>query len=410
MQENFEKKDIHDSGRHLEAYILRVANSSMSENQKKKIIQFIDELKIGKVGKKVKSHRLASYLQMLMKLDKYFKKDLDKLTEEEATQFYKDLQDNKIKRKNGMPYAQNTKDLIVRTLKRYLGWAFNGRDNSKYRRTVGWMKEDQPKSNKRAITLEQAEKTIDEEKSIRNKCLFMFLFDSGCRIEEALNVRIADMEVHKRDNGKDEYYMLRIRFSKTKPRRISIPLSTRWLNKWLTEHPEKKPEAFLFPLEYDNARKIIRVMSQRALGFSLSPHELRHSSVTFYVQKFGLRDIAGFYYRFGWIFGSNDAKVYIDEHLIGGEREQEKIIKAVESDRVEQLERELGELKIGNNLQRGKVTELLIENKKIWEWLKKLTSANRILIKAATKNEDVKITFKKQLNEVLSEQEQLIHS
>ena len=393
MQEYFEKKDIHDSKKHLEFYLNKIKKSSMSAEQKKKIFQFIEDLTIGKAGKRVKSHRLASYLQMLLKLGKYFKSDLDKITEAEATEFYKDLENNKIKRKNGQHYAQNTKDLLVRTLKRYLGWTLGGRDNNRYRKVVGWMKEGQPKSNKKAITLEQAQETISKEKSTRNKCLFIFLFDSGCRIEEALNVRIGDVEIHKRSNKIDEYYMVRVRHSKTKPRRISVPLCTNLLNKWLGAHPDKKPEAFLFPLEYDNARKIIRIMSQSAMGFSLTPHELRHSSVTFYVQKFGLRDIAGFYYRFGWVFGSKEAKTYIDEHLIGGEQEQEKIIQAVESDRVGELESELGGLKS--------------ENKRIWELLKKMSFENKVMLKAVTKDKDTEKHFKKQLGKVLSED---IHS
>ncbi len=363
MQEYFEKKDIHDSGKHLDFFLNRIRKSSMSDAQKKKILKFVEDLTLGKAGKKVRNHRLASYLQMLLKLGKYFRKDLDKITEAEATEFYKDLHGNKIKKKNGQNYSGNTKDVMVRTLKRYLGWAFNGRDNNKYRKIVGWMKEDQPKSNKRVITLEQAQEIMSKEKSTRNKCLFMFLFDSGCRIEETLNVRIADLEVHKRSNNKDEYYMVRIRYSKTKPRRISLPLSTNLLNKWIAEYPEKKPESFLFPLEYDNARKIIRIMGQRVLDSSLAPHELRHSSVTFYVQKFGLRDIAGFYYRFGWVFGSREAKTYIDEHLIGGEQEQEKIIKAVESDKVEQLERELGQLKIDYKKMANVMGEIISQQK-----------------------------------------------
>lgn len=363
MQEQFEKKDIHESGRHLDLFLHKIKTSSMSDAQKKKILQFVDDLKIGKAGKKVKNHRLASYLQMLLKLDQYLKKDLDKISEDEATSFYKDLQDNKMRKRNGMQYAGNTKDMMVRTLKRYLGWVWGGRENNKYRKIVGWMKEDQPKSDKRAISFEQAQEIIKKENFTRNKCLFMFLFDSGCRIEEALNVRIADLEIHKRNNNKDEYYMVRIRYSKTKPRRISIPLTTSFLNKWLDEYPEKSKESFLFPLEYDNSRKIIRIMAQRVLDSSLAPHELRHSSVTFYVQKFGLRDIAGFYYRFGWVFGSKEAKTYIDEHLIGGEQEQEKIIKAVESDRVEQLERELGQLKTDYKKMANVMGEIISQQK-----------------------------------------------
>jgi len=387
MQE-FSKKDIHESAKQLDWYINRIKSCSMSDIQKKKILQFIEDLKIGKAGKKVKALRLASYLSFLLMLHSYFKKDFVKVTEAEATALYKDLMDNKIKRKNGIQYSQNTKDLFVRTLKRYLGWELKGRDNSHYRSVAGWMKEDQPKSNKRAITLEQSKEIISREKNARNKALFCFLFDSGCRIEEALNIRLLDLEVHKRDNGRDEYYMVRIRFSKTRPRKVSLPLSSALLNKWLEEHPINKPEAFLFPLEYDNARKIIREMSKRVLGFSIAPHELRHSSVTFYVQKFGLRDIAGFYYRYGWVFGSREAKIYIDEHLIGGEQEQEKIIKIVESDRIANLEREIAKLK---SEREGSI--------KLFD---KLNFITKTLLKVIIKDKNIGDESKRNLKEMLS--------
>jgi integrase len=392
MQESIVKKDIHESERHLDWYLKRIKVSSMSENQKKRIFQFVEDLKIGKAGKKVRAHRLTSYLCFLLKLHSYFGKDLIKVTEKEATEFYKDLMDNRVKRENGLPYSQNTKDLFVRTLKRYLGWELKGRDNQHYRKVAGWMKEEQPKSNKRAITFEQTKEIINKEKNARNKALFCFLFDSGCRIEEALNVRLQDLEVHKRDNGKDEYFMVRVRFSKTRPRKISLPLSSSFLNRWLKEHPVKKPDAFLFPLGYDNSRKIIQEMSKRVLGFTIAPHELRHSSVTFYVQKFGLRDIAGFYYRYGWVFGSREAKTYIDEHLIGGEQEQEKIVKMVESDRFAQLEREVDRLKT--------------ENRGILGLLKKLNFINKTLLKTATKDKKIEAELKKQLKEMFSVHEE----
>lgn len=341
-----EKKDVHNSDIRLKRYFERIKKSSMSQRQKKKISTFVEDIRIGKVGKKVKNHRIISYLQFFLLLHKYFKKDIDKITEKEARQFYINLQDNKIKRKSGLPYAQGTKDLFIKTLKKYFNWIYQNKDHPKYKKVVGWMKEERKKSNKRAITYDQARDIIKEEPLIRNKCLFMFLFDSGCRIEEALNIRFLDLETHKKTNEKDEYYLVRVRVSKTKPRRIAIPLCTKELNIWLKNHPQKESkEDFLFPLNYDNARKIIRIMSKRVLDHSLSPHELRHSSVTHYVQKFGLKDISGFYYRYGWAFGSPEAKPYINDQLLGGEAQQEQIIKIIDNDRLQELEEEMKSLK-----------------------------------------------------------------
>lgn len=351
------KRDIHNTDKSILSYQKKL-KKTLSEREHKKVEQFIKDCQIGKTGKMVKSRRIVSYLQFLLKLHKYFKKDLDKITEKEAEDFIINLQKNKIKRNDGLEYSKPTKDLFVRTLKKYLGWSY-GKDSKKYKNIAGWMKEErQKKSDRRAISLEQLEKVVRNEKILRNRALISFLFDSGCRIEEALNIRISDLEIKKRkgeNNG--EFYIVKIRWSKTKPRKISIPLATKLLTKWIKEHPIKEPNSFLFPIQYDNARRIVREATKKVLGFTLSPHELRHSSVTYYVKKFGLKDIAGFYYRFGWRFGSSEAQRYIDEHLIGGEDAQEEVVKVVEAGKVESLEKELSKLKEEYKGNMGKIAQ-----------------------------------------------------
>lgn len=344
-----EYRDVHRSGESNSALLIQIEKSNMSERQKDKIKQFVSDLRIGKSGKKVKDRRINSYLQFLLKLHNYFKKDLETLSDKQTEQFYKDLTDNKIKKNNGMPYSISSKDEFTKTLKRYLGWCW-GRDSKKYSASVRWMKEDYKKSNKRAVTLEQIQGVVDKEKYVRNKCLIMFLFDSGARIEEALNVRISDLKVVGKGNS---YYMVHIRGKKTEEsdRTIAVPLVTKYLNKWIKEHPAKKENdfenAFLFPINYDNARKILREITKKVLKFPLKPHELRNSSATHYIQNggFGAENIGGFYYRYGWKFGSKEALTYIKTYLYGGELGQDKVVKAVISDRIENLEKQIEDLK-----------------------------------------------------------------
>jgi len=205
------------------------------------------------------------------------------------------------------------------------------------------MKEDYKKSVKNAITLKQAKQIIDKEKYVRDKCLFLFLFDSGARIEEALNVRIGDLT----KSSDHKFYMVHLRGTKTEEadRNISLPLCAKEINKWLREHPTGDKEDYLFPIRYDNSRRIIKGMSKRVLDYQLKPHELRHSSATFYIQKFGAENVGGFYYRFGWKFGSKEANTYIKTHLFGGEVGQKQVIKAVESGKVQELETEMEAMK-----------------------------------------------------------------
>lgn len=335
---SMEHIDIHNISKRLESVKKEIRNSKMSERQQKQIEQFILDCRIGKNGQKVNEHRLTSYLLFLLKLHEYFRKDLDTITEAEATKFYTDLQDNKITKQNKLPYAEETKNLFVRTLKKYLNWAFKGRDNDRYRETAKWMREGTEKSKKKAITFEQAETILSKEAEARNKAFFMFLFDSGARIEEALNVHKSDLEVIKRKKG-GEYYKVHLKGTKTElaDRQISLPLVTRYLNAWLKEHPLKDKNDFqIFPIAYDNARKIIRLMTTKVLGFSLSPHELRHSSATHYSNIIG--DRSAFFHRFGWKYNSEVALGYLHRDKLNGDIGQEEIVKVVEAGRVERLE------------------------------------------------------------------------
>ncbi|MEZ5359818.1 MAG: site-specific integrase [Candidatus Zixiibacteriota bacterium] len=340
-----EYRDVHGSKAYLQIWLTKIKNSSMSEKQKKLIEEFFKDLRIGKAGKKVGPRRIGNYLQFLLNLDEYFHKDLEKVTEDDATKLYTDLQDNVIKKKNGMPYAQASKDEFVKTLKRYLGWLW-GKNSIRYRKSISWMKEDYKGSEKNAITLEQAEKIVEAENSLRNQCLFIFAFDSGGRIEEILNVRIKDISV---SNADKKYYIVKFRGEKTPDakRTIPIPIASTVLYEWLKSHPTKQEQDYLFPLMYDNAKKIIKNMSKRVLDFDLKPHELRHSSATHYIQfgGFGAENIGGFYYRYGWKFGSKEALTYIKTYLYSGEVGVEKVAKAIDANRVDKLKAEIDSLK-----------------------------------------------------------------
>jgi len=362
-----EYRNVHNSGEGVKRYINHIENKTdMSDKQKKQVLDFVDKLRIGKIGKKVGDRKIGGYLQFLVKLHKYFKKDLDKITEAEAEQFYKDLQEDKIRKNNGTPYKADSKTMYITTLKRYLGYVW-GRDNKKYHKSVRWMKDTKSTSSKKAITKEVMKKIVEKEEGLRNKCLFMFLFDSGARIEEALNVRLSDLTL--KENKKKNYYIVHIRGQKTEEadRTIPIPIVTQLLRKWIKEHPIKDDQdTFLFPLQYDNARKIVRLMSSKILDKYLKPHELRHSSATHYIQYggFGAENIGGFYYRYGWKFGSKEALTYIKQFMYGGDLGHQKVVDKIVSDDIEGMQKQIDVLKkdmerlIDMNMKRGQGTPL----------------------------------------------------
>jgi integrase len=386
-----EKLDIHDSENRLHRSLEVLEASSMSASQKKDMKQLVHELQIGKAAStKVKNLRLIAYLQFWVKLHRYFGKDFHKVTDKEVEKFIVDLEINKIKRDNGLAYKDNTKNEYIKAFKRYMGWYY--KDNKAiYDKKYRWMKEYKDIVDKRAISLKQCEETSknefakDTNLSLRNSCIFMFLFDSGCRIEEALNLKINQIEKHEKEDKQGFYYLVDIKVTKTLPRRISTPLCTAYLTKWLQGHPTGKTDDYLFPIAYDAVRKVIREMSGKSLGFKVTPHDLRHSSATYYCKK--IDNPYKFCYRFGWRFGSKEANRYIDRNLLG-EEEQEKLNNVIENDKLDIMEKEFSRLKIDKDSQDEKINKLSDESKAIWEWLNKISLVNEAMVKAAEKSND----------------------
>ncbi|MDP2924999.1 MAG: hypothetical protein Q8N99_01375 [Nanoarchaeota archaeon] len=68
-----EYRDVHDTKEQLNYFLKQVSKSSMSSIQKKNILKFVEELKLGKAGQvKVKDRRIKNYLMFLIKLHKYY--------------------------------------------------------------------------------------------------------------------------------------------------------------------------------------------------------------------------------------------------------------------------------------------------------------------------------------------------
>lgn len=193
---------------------------------------------------------------------------------------------------------------------------------------------------------------VERTGSIRDKALIIILFDSGARIEEFLNIRLDDVKVKKENiaelqayntelNEKD-YYKIRIRYSKTKPRTISIPLCTKYLNDWIKEHPAKNnPNAFLLDLSYPNVKKILTRKGGKILNKRLTPHILRHSSMTYYANI--IKNRFQFCYRYGLAMSSNVVDRYIDRSGIL----EEETADAVKVDEITRFKRDYDKFKEG---------------------------------------------------------------
>lgn len=329
MQE--ERNDIHNIGKNYERVLERIReNEQLISEDRKNIIQFVKDNIIGKNSKsKVGKSRLMRYMLDLITLNKYFNKPFLKLTEKDLTDFYVALDNDKIKKQNKQPYSANSKNGFVKTLKKFGRWSYKN-NLKKYQKIFGWLKDFKSNDEVSALTRQEIE-SMAEGCDTRDKAVIMFLFDSGARAEELLNIKLEDLK------AEDKYYKVRIKVSKTKPRTIILPIASSSLKAWLKIHPNNDPNSFLFPLAYDSLRKMLYRRS-KIINKRVYPHLFRHSSATFYANKY--KNPYKMAYRFGWAMNSKEVQRYIDREGI----EEDEIKEVMEHDEVETLRKQLKEL------------------------------------------------------------------
>lgn len=329
-----EKKDIHNMEGQYECAINSVkACKDISNVDKNRIEQFVSDCIIGKNSKKkVGKSRLRRYLQNMTLLAGYFQKPFLEITDKDIERFYRELQMDKIRKNDDKPYSPSTKNEFVKTLKKFGRWLYYDRLD-KYQKIYGWLKDFDERTEIPALTKEEIEK-LAQTSTPRDAALLMFMFDSGARAEELLNIKKEDLK--EEQIGKDIFYKVRIKVSKTKPRTITIPLATPYLKRWLTTSPMKEDE-FLFSLDYDYLRKIL-YRKGKTIGKRIYPHLFRHSSATYYCNKLNQYQLC---YRYGWTMSSDQPQRYIDREGI----EEEKTAKLITSDEISKFKEENETLK-----------------------------------------------------------------
>ena len=285
---------------------------------------------IGKQKKKIGVKRIQKYLQDLKKLDTYFKKPLDSLTNEDMERFILDLEEGRIKTNKGTAYALETQVVIKKLIKKFYKWLWG--NNRTFPELVEWIDTSLEVKDYSALRKEEIDKMVaiiissKSEIMIRNRALIMVLFDAGLRAEEILNVRLKHLSFE------GENYKIRVEYSKTLKRTITLPMCKEFLDAWLDLHPMRtEPEAQLFPITYDNLRMAIK-RSGKVIKADITPHSLRHSSATYWCQHLTPYELC---YRLGWSMSSKMPQRYIDREGLYQEK-AEKIIKATNMSRLEE--------------------------------------------------------------------------
>lgn len=329
-----EQLDIHDEQGRYEKIVEQIKEWKNYEI----ILEWLREKKL---KNKCKVSTLARTLSYYKKFDEWFNKDFREVTQSDLENVITKLQDNKYKKiiGNGKKISYKTRGIAnsKSELKGFFSWLIK-----KYKLHLDIDFIDTTKKDEEIDSLDmntEIPQLIDRASSLMWKAGLRVLSDGGLRIEEFLNTTQGDYVYDKELNC----YLVRIKVSKTKPRTISLPLSTKEINDYRESLGKIKPNDYFFPISYPSVRKYLMIHGKRVLGKHINPHLLRHVSCTFYANKLNHYQMCK---RYGWSFNSPMPQKYIDRNGIG-ERETAKIIR---SDEVGDLKLKLSKQEIDNKI------------------------------------------------------------
>lgn len=333
-----DKIDIHNTKEVYDISIKKLKKDISPENYKL-ITDFLDAQSIGKTSRIQTSLRARLKNMYLLKVCAlFFKKPLDTLELKDIENLVRSLNEDKLKKQNKKPFAEKTKSNFKACLILFLKYALKN-DKPRFVELTSWIDTKYKEKEIPAIMEEDIKKMLNSCVTLQQKVLVAFLFDSGARIEEFLNLRLSDIIEVK---GEVPYYRINIRneTSKTQGRTIGLfwKPTTEIIKEWLNEHPDKhKLSSQFYPSTYDSCRIMLHKIGMKALRMVVNPHILRHSSATYYAGKGN--DYFQLCKRYGWKIGSDVPHIYIDRSGIREKEVEEKFKKESLEEMREQFEK-----------------------------------------------------------------------
>jgi integrase len=224
--------DVTGEKRRYEKVLENLRNSSVSENNKRTIYDFLSDKESEEIG----YERLIKYVEYLTLISSWLGKDFQDSDIEDLRRVIK-----KLRRQQ---WSEWTKASIKAVLKKFYQWLRGYKEG--YPPEVSWIKTT-IKTGKRKIipedllTEKEVLKLIEACSSPRDKAIIALLYDVGCRPSELLTMRRKNVQF-------DEYSAIVTLKGKTGMRRVRAVFSTPYLNQWLSLLP-KEPEHPLWPYD-----------------------------------------------------------------------------------------------------------------------------------------------------------------
>jgi len=228
------------------------------------IKKFQNELNLGGFSKKT----IETYSMYIELFHKYIKKDLEQVKAEDIINFLSNL-------KSERGVSSSTLNLIMSALKHFY---------SVFLKTPIELNIKLPKKSKKipiVLTPKEIKDLIQATTSSRNKLIIEFIFSTGVRISECINMKISDLDFNE--------YTGKVVSGKGNKDRLII-LSKNWVEsykKYIEERNKEIKSDLLFcnkegkTLSVDTIQKFLKISAKIAgINKAVSPHKLRHSFAT----------------------------------------------------------------------------------------------------------------------------------
>ncbi len=300
--------DIHNRQKEFERTLECFKKDSyVCKENKELIIRFVEDCEAGKTlrgrqKKKIGVARLTRIIDGLKHFAYWFDKPFNLLAQADLERVITNLEKDVYLKVNKNKFSSSSKVYYKKVFKKFDRWMkLNGINNNldcSYIETYEMDKEVD------SINKDDFEKMLEALSSPIHKALLSVMFDGGFRAQEILNVKLKHL------NEIEGVYYIRIEFSKTLPRTVSLPIATKYLRQWLSDkNSPKGREDQVFSLTYDALRMIIGRLGKKVLDRNISPHTLRHSSATYYCNILTQYQLCK---RYGWGMSSKMPARYID--------------------------------------------------------------------------------------------------
>ena len=281
---------IYNVERNVEKARERLANSSLSDNVKEKISEFISVLV---EGNGIKKHREYFYFERLGILAEILGNKILKPSKNDVIKCIAELRNRTTIRHT--KYRPSTISDFKKTLKKFVKYVNDGQLDGFWSDIHAEKIGSRYKRPDQMITYEELQVLLRGCKNSRDKAIFSLLWDSGIRASELLNLRIKDFQLSldglyatlNISEGSKNYRQRTVVL--TGDSVVLVPQYIDFLKEFLKDSYNDR--GFLFAgigkekpgqnLTYDDLRMIVQKVKKRSgLEKEISPHLFRHSAAT----------------------------------------------------------------------------------------------------------------------------------